>query len=516
MRPGVRGIGRLRALRLFDRVVQEVVIEQQLAQAQVPLRRGGGPPQHGGPGPAGVVALARLELRFAEPDDGDLAGRVDANQSRPGGERPFVVAQARGGLGQGLQRGRLAREPRQRAIEAGVRRRAISVAPLSLAQADGKSDLGWESARQISSREDRLLVPAETIEEPQQALAERGVARRQRRGLLRGGERAVQIAELFADLAQQIPLDGTGRRGEGLGERPQGAPRPRHLPRAGPGRAATLRRVARELPQQRAHPLRGTRRIRWVAIGETKARRPKNERSLRAQLSWGDSPLEDGRCLCRSPGARQRIGQLFGGAIALRFQARQLAPKADDPLGPVARPVGGGRRRRLPRWQAEPAPLRSAGGAPGAEPPVRSPLRRRRPPPRIRPAPAPAPVRPAPPARPARGATLRRRPPPPPDRLAAREAAARRRPLAHSWPTSRRGLETARAVRRHAGVPRAGPAAAPAHRRPADRAAPARLCRRAPASRRGGPASQRAPLRRRAPPRRGRPRMPADVSPPQR
>ena len=57
----------------------------------------------------------------------------------------------------------------------------------------------------------------------------------------------------------------------------------------------------------------------------------------------GNSLLEDGGCLARSPGTRERIGQLLGGAIAFGREARELAAEPDDLLGCVWAPrVGAG------------------------------------------------------------------------------------------------------------------------------------------------------------------------------
>ena len=225
---------------------------------------------------------------------------------------------------------------RQRAIEGGVRCRAVPVAPLSLAKGDGRSDLGGEPARQILSRDHRVLVAAEPVEESQEAVAERGVARRERLGLLRRRQRALQIAQLLADLAQQIPFDRTWRLGHCLGERPQRSARPRHLPRAGPGGTATLRRGTRDLPHERPQSFVCPRRLRGIAIGETQARRSKNERELGEQVMGGNALFEDGGCFARSPRARERLGQLLGRAIALGREACELPAEPDDLLGIAA------------------------------------------------------------------------------------------------------------------------------------------------------------------------------------
>ena len=74
------------------------------------------------------------------------------------------------------------------------------------------------------------------------------------------------------------------------------------------------------------------RRVRGIAIRETQARRPKNERELREQVMGRNSLLEDGGRLARSPRTRERIGQLLGGAIAVGREARELAAEPDDLL----------------------------------------------------------------------------------------------------------------------------------------------------------------------------------------
>ncbi len=274
---------------------------------------------------------ARLELRLAEPHDSDLAGGIDVHEPRPGRDRSLVVAPACGRFGQCLERSRFARQAPERAIEGGGRRRAVPVAPLSFAKGGGKADLGGEPAHQILRHRDRLLVAAEPIEESQQAVAESGVARRERLGLLGSRQRAVQIAELLADLAEQIPFDRARRLGERVGERPQRAARPCHLAGAGPGGAATLRRAARDLLQERAQALGGPCGVRGVAIGEAQACRSKNERQLRERMMGRNASLEDGGRLGRSTSQRERVGQLRGGAIAVGRETRELAAEPDDP-----------------------------------------------------------------------------------------------------------------------------------------------------------------------------------------
>ncbi len=75
----------------------------------------------------------------------------------------------------------------------------------------------------------------------------------------------------------------------------------------------------------------------------------------------GNSLLEDRRRLARSPRLRERIGQLLGGVIALRREARELAAEPDDPLwigaGPVAGRVAGnlGRKERQLRFDEPPS-----------------------------------------------------------------------------------------------------------------------------------------------------------------
>ena len=193
---------RLGLLDLGGRLVEQVVLHQHLGQARaaVGLRRP--PSAQRLPGVDRGVLLVRLELHLAQAQDRHLVVRRQAQQALPGVERAAVLRPAPGEIRQLAQRRRVVSEARDRAIQLGARLFLRRGAELALDEIDREP---WIAGRQVRERRQLggdLVFAAQAIEQRGHAAADLHVARLPRLRVACRLERAVQIAELVAHLAQ--------------------------------------------------------------------------------------------------------------------------------------------------------------------------------------------------------------------------------------------------------------------------------------------------------------------------
>ena len=150
--------------RLLHRGGEQIVVEQDLGQPEVPGRGRDRAVAQRRPGAARVVFSAGLELRLPEADDGGRAGRLPAAKTLPDGHRPFVIAGALGAFGQGLQGVRLVREMEAGPIERRAGRGPIAGGQLAVDELGGEPDIVGNSTLKVGQGDDRLFVATESVE----------------------------------------------------------------------------------------------------------------------------------------------------------------------------------------------------------------------------------------------------------------------------------------------------------------------------------------------------------------
>ena len=123
--------------------------------------------------------------------------------------------------------------------------------PLPVGNLGGQRGIGGQGARELLADLSGFFRATRAVEQRNQAAAQRGVARFERVRAAGRLESALEVAQLFTDLAEQVPLDGAGVLRQRFRELRQRPARAGHFACGAPDLTAPLPVGRRDLVQER-------------------------------------------------------------------------------------------------------------------------------------------------------------------------------------------------------------------------------------------------------------------------